>query len=182
MSTVHFPGGRVDEFVTDFVMEGKRIGENDRRRLDGRVYVGDGRSGSEWAARNEGAKRFIAYARPTDLLKEAFGSNIGSIELIQWAPSAEYPDGAVLLIARRPDHPYLFEGYMCLEIPNYTGFRKGDEVLAKWWDHKEYPALIVGLNIGDRVPTYRAYFEHADKGEGHGAYIDVKPEDIKKRE
>lgn len=191
MSTVVFPGRKVDEFLSDFVLEFPRKGTVAHgvppRVQDGRVYVHDERPDSPWTSFVAPAYR-VAYARPSDELKELVAKKHGpggieAIHLIRWYESDKYPKGAILMTVRPGGENRIPTYYICLEVPEYAGFLHGEKVSAKWWDHEFHDAMIVGFNIGDREDTYRVYFPHADTdGARHGIYIDVKPENIRKRE
>lgn len=191
MSLIYFPGEPIESFVTDLILEQQPQGTKEhgvpRRPADGRVYVNDQRPGSPWASHHNARGRWVcAYGRPTERL-EKFLDQVhgraaladGSLEIIPWDPSEEFPKGATLLIARPGgDMRGISRYFVALEVPEYAGLKAGAEVSAKWWDGRHYQAQVVGRNVG-RDRGYRLYFPHAVD---HGGYIDVKPEDITPRE
>lgn len=187
---IYFPGEPIAEFVTDMVMEVQPRGSREhgvpRRMPDGRVYLNDQRPDSPWRSHHDAKHRWVCcYARPTErlerLLDEVHGPGAlrdGSLEVIPWDPSPEFPKGATLLLAHPGgDMRAISRYFVALEVPDYAGFKAGAEVSARWWDGHFHDAVVVGLNTY-RDRGYRCRFPHVQE---QGRYVDVKFEDAKPR-
>ncbi len=180
MSLVYFPGRPVEDFFTDPRMEVQPTGTREHgvppRVRDGRVYLSDKRPGSPWAAHhNDKGKWVCCYALPTEALIE-FGV-FGSLEVIPWLPSETFPKGATLLLAR-PDGAmaHISQYFVCLEIPEYDGYKNGEAVLVKLWGGDYRPGTVSGMVVGGRSIVYRVWFEAGTPSR----YYDINPEDIKR--
>lgn len=177
---IHHPGERVDDFLTDLVMEVQPRGTREhgvpRRQPDGRYYLNDQRPGSPWRSHHDDRGRWVCcYARPTDRMADVL-TNVGSLEIHAWPPSEDFPLGATLLSARPGgEMQFISTYYVALEVPEYGGLRRGDRVLARWWDGRPHPAEVTAM-VRERGVAYRCHFPHA---KAHGQYVNVIPSDIK---
>lgn len=175
MSLIWYPGDCIERFFCDEIIE-----EAPTRllRQDGRVYLNDKREGAiPWDGSSESAFP-CRYVRPTEVLSSLWKSQVGSqpftLEINPW------DNGRTILIARGRI-PTL---HVCLQDPNYTGFRRDEIVEAKFWDGMYYPATIAGLYIKEWSTTYRVLFSKLpridpEKGRTH-SYADVLPEHIRR--